>query len=52
VQLLSDMVTGKSVLEALQLRFDERTGEILDIVKTARDEVAAMHKAVEAAKTP
>jgi len=56
VQLLSDMVTGKSVLEeisrSIHQRFDERTGEILAIVKTGRDEVAALRKAVEAAKTP
>jgi hypothetical protein len=54
VQLLTDMVTGKSVLEeisrALQQRFDERAEEILDIVRTARDEVAAMRKAVETPK--
>lgn len=48
VSLLTDMVTGKSVLEEVRQRFDERTDELLGIVSTTRDEVARMRKALDA----
>jgi hypothetical protein len=52
VEVLQDMVTGKSLLEAHHQAFEAKTAELLALAAETRSEVKAMHALLAAAGQP